>query len=82
MSGRQRAYWTMSSPLAPDYNIAMQQFTNIACTTTTNQHKDSPEDSMKSDAADLVKISSKSVVWSPHFARVSVKGPCHWRYDW
>ena len=57
MSGRQRAYWTMSSPLAPDYNIAMQQFTNIECTTTTNQHKDSPEDSMKGDAADLDKIS-------------------------
>ena len=51
MSGEQRASWTMSRPVAPDYNIAMQQFTNMSCT-TTNQHNDSPEESMKSDAAD------------------------------
>ena len=55
MSGKQRASWTMSRPVAPDYNIAMQQFTNMSCT-TTNQHKDSPEESMKSDAADLGKM--------------------------
>ena len=54
----------MSRPVAPDYNMAMQQFTNMSCT-TTNQHKDTPDESMKSDAADLDKISSKSLVWSP-----------------
>ena len=42
----------MSRPVAPDYNIAMQQLTNMSCT-TTNQHNDSSEESMKSDAADL-----------------------------
>ena len=55
MSGKQRAYWTMSRPVAPDYNIAMQQFTNMSCA-TTNQHNDSPEESMKSDAADPDKM--------------------------
>ena len=64
MSGKQRASWTMSRPVTPEYNIAMQQFTNLSCT-TTKQHKDSPEECMKSDAAYLDKISSKSVVSSP-----------------
>ena len=50
----------MSRPVTPEYNIAMHQFTNLSCT-TTKQHKDSPEECMKSDAADLDKISSKSV---------------------
>ena len=45
MSGKQMASWTMSRPVAPDYNIAMQQFTNMSCT-TTNQHQDSPEESI------------------------------------
>ena len=53
MSGKQRASGTMSRPVAPYYNIAMQQFTNMSC---TNQHKDSPKESMKSDAADLDKM--------------------------
>ena len=64
MSGMQRASWTMSRPVTPEYNIAMQQFTNLSCT-TTKQHNDSPQEYMKSDAADLDNISSKSVVWSP-----------------
>ena len=54
----------MSIPVTPEYNIAMQPFTNLSCT-TTKQHNDSPEECMKSDAADLDKISSKSVVSSP-----------------
>ena len=60
MSGKQTVSWTMSRPVAPDYNIAMQQFTNMSYT-TTNQHKDSPEESMKSDAADLDKM---QIFWS------------------
>ena len=62
MSGKQRASWTMSRPVAPDYNIAMQQFTNMSCT-TTNQHKDSPEESMKSDAADLDKMQAHAQIF-------------------
>ena len=63
MSGKQRASWTMSRPVATDYNIAMQQFTNISCT-TTNQHKDSPEEiSMKSDAADLDKMQAHAQIF-------------------
>ena len=42
----------MSRPVTPEYNIALQQFTNLSCT-TTKHHKDSPEGRMKSDAADL-----------------------------
>ena len=64
MSIKQRAYWTMSRPVAPEYNIAMQQFTNLSCA-TIKQHKDSPEESMNSEAANLDKIRYKSVVWSP-----------------
>ena len=59
MYGKPRAFWTMSRPVAPDYNIEMQQFTNMSCT-TTNQDKDSPEESMKSDAADLDKMQANA----------------------
>ena len=62
MSGKQRASWTMSRPVAPDYNSAMQQFTNMSCT-TPNQHKDSPEESMKSDAADLDKMQAHAQIF-------------------
>ena len=64
MSGKQRASGIMSRPVTPEYNIALQQFIDLSCT-TNKQHNDSPEECMKSDAADLDKTSSKSVVWSP-----------------
>ena len=64
LRGKQRASWTMTIPVAPEYNIAMQQLTNLSCT-TTKQHKGSPDESMKSYAADLDKVSSKTVVGSP-----------------
>ena len=64
MSGKQRASWTMSRPVALDYNIAMPQFTSMSCT-TTNQHKDSPEESMKSDDADLDKMQAHAqILWA------------------
>ena len=47
MSGKQIASLTKKRPVAPEYNIAMQQLTNLSCT-TTKQHKGSPDESMKS----------------------------------
>ncbi|KAJ8364405.1 hypothetical protein SKAU_G00132360 [Synaphobranchus kaupii] len=64
MSEKQRALWTMSRPITAEYNIAMQEFTNLSYT-TSEQHKDLTEARMKRDAADLEKISSKLAIWSP-----------------
>ena len=64
MSEKQRALWTMSRPITSEYNNAMQEFTNLSYK-TSEQHKDLTEARMKRDAADLEKISSKLVVWSP-----------------
>ena len=55
MSGKQRSPWTMSRPGTPEYNIAMQQFTNLSCT-TTKLHKDSPREGWK--ATRLIGIRS------------------------
>ena len=65
MYEKQRNPWTMSRPVTSENNIAMQQFTNLSYTTTTKQHKDSPEARMKRDVIDLEKISSKPVMLSP-----------------
>nr|XP_006818341.1 PREDICTED: peptidyl-glycine alpha-amidating monooxygenase B-like [Saccoglossus kowalevskii] len=54
----------MSSPITSEYNIAMQEFTNLSYT-TSEQHKDLTEARMKRDTADLEKISSKLAVCSP-----------------
>ena len=79
MYGKQRASWTMSRPVAPDYNIAMQQFTNMSCT-TTNQHKDLPEESMKSDAADLDKMQAHAhIFWAA--LTLSLGRSCKWCND-
>ena len=47
-------------PITSEYNITMQEFTNLSYT-TSEQHKDSTEEKMKRDAADLEEISSKLV---------------------
>ena len=64
MTDNQRALWTMSKGITSEYNTAMQEFTNQTYT-TSEQRKDSMEARMKRDAADLEKISSKLVIWSP-----------------
>lgn len=51
MTEKQRALWTMSMPITSEYNIAMQEFTNLSYT-TSEQHKDLTNARMKSDAAD------------------------------
>lgn len=39
MSAEQRALWTMSTPISAEYNYVMQEFTELAYT-TSEQHKD------------------------------------------
>ena len=58
------ARWSMSSPITSEYNVAMQEFTNISYT-TTEQHKESTEARKKGDAVDLEEINSKLEAWSP-----------------
>ncbi len=72
MSEQQRALWTMSRPVTSEYNIAMQEFTNLSYT-TSEQHKDLTEARMKRDAADVEKISSKLVGWSPFLPDPSLR---------
>ena len=64
MSEEQRAIWTMSRPITSEYNIAMQEFTNLSYS-ISEQHKDLTEARMKRDATDLEEISAKLVAWSP-----------------
>ena len=54
----------MSRPITSEYNVAMQEFTNLSYT-TTEQHKDSTEARTKRDAVDLEEINSKLEAWSP-----------------
>ena len=58
------ALGTMSRPITSEYNVAMQEFTNLSCT-TTEQHKESTEASKKRDAVDLEEINSKLEAWPP-----------------
>ena len=46
--------WTLSAPVTSDYNIAMQDFTNLPYTTNP-QYKDSIEACIKRDTSDLEK---------------------------
>ena len=64
MSERQIALWTMSRPITSEYNVAMQEFTNLSYT-TNEQHKESTEARKKRDAVDLEEINSKPEAWSP-----------------
>ena len=52
MTEDMRNLWTLSAPVTSEYNIAMQDFTNLTYTTSP-QHKDSTEARIKRDASDL-----------------------------
>ena len=58
------AIWAMSIPITSEYNVAMQEFTNLSYT-TTEQHKESSEARKKREAVDLEEINSKLETWSP-----------------
>jgi len=64
MSEQQTAVWTMSSVISAEYNIAMQEFTDLSYA-TSEQHKDMTEAGMKRDHDDLEKISTKLLQCSP-----------------
>jgi len=64
MSEQQTAVWTMSSPISAEYNIAMQEFTDLSYT-TSEQHKDLTEARMKRDLGDIEKIGTKLAECSP-----------------
>ena len=54
----------MSTPITSEYNVAMQELTNLSYT-TTEQHKESTEARKKREAVDLEEINSKLETWSP-----------------
>ena len=54
----------MSSVISAEYNIAMQEFTDLSYA-TSEQHKDMTEARMKRDHSDLEKISTKRSPFSP-----------------
>ena len=54
----------MSRPITSEYNVAMQEFTNLSYT-TTEQHKESTEARKKRDVVDLEEINSKLEACSP-----------------
>ena len=64
MTEDMRNIWTLSAPVTSEYNIAMQDFTNLTYTTSP-QHKDSTEARIKRDASDLEKIRIKLAAYSP-----------------
>ena len=58
MTEDMRNIWTLSAPVTSEYNIAMQDLTNLTYTTSP-QRKDSNEARIKTDASDLEKIRIK-----------------------
>ena len=54
----------MSSPISAEYNIPMQEFTDLSYS-TSEQQKDMTEARMKRDLGDLEKISTKLAGCSP-----------------
>ena len=64
MTEDMRNLWTLSAPATSEYNIAMQDFTNLTFTTSAQQ-KDSTEARIKKNASDLEKIRTKLEACSP-----------------
>lgn len=64
MTEEQRALWTMSTPITSEYNYAMQEFTELAYT-TSEQHKEGTQSRIKRDASDLLKLKTKLASCSP-----------------
>ncbi|KAG1659992.1 Ester hydrolase C11orf54 [Nymphon striatum] len=64
MTEEQRALWTMSAPIMSECNIAMQEFNDLAYT-TSEQHKDLTGARIERDVSDLLKISAKMTSCSP-----------------
>jgi hypothetical protein len=54
----------MSTPIVPEFNIAMQEFGDLAYT-TNEQHKDWTGARIEREAIDPLKISVKIISYSP-----------------
>ena len=67
----------MSRPITSEYNVAMQEFTNLSYT-KTEQHKESTEARKKRDVVDLEEINSKLEACT-FLARSFIEERCHWR---
>ncbi|KAH3852474.1 hypothetical protein DPMN_094984 [Dreissena polymorpha] len=59
--------WTLSAPVTSEYNSAMQDYTDLAYSTSP-QHKESTEACIKRDAFDLEKMHTKVTTCSPYTA--------------
>ena len=64
MTEEQRALWTMSTPITSEYNYAMQEYTDLAYT-TSEQHKEATQSRIKRDATDLLKLKTKLANYPP-----------------
>ncbi|KAG1696934.1 Alpha-N-acetylgalactosaminidase [Nymphon striatum] len=64
MTEEQRALWTMSAPIMSECNIAVQEFNDLAYT-TSEQHKNLTGARIERDVSDLLKISAKMTSCSP-----------------
>jgi hypothetical protein len=64
MTEGQRVLWTASAPAMSEYNAAMQDFNDVAYT-TSEQHKECTTARMDRDASELLKIRTKLSLCSP-----------------
>ena len=64
MTEDMRNLWNISASVTSEYNIAMQDFTNLTYTTSP-QHRDSTEARIKRDTCDVEKIRIKLAACSP-----------------
>ena len=67
MTEEMQNLWTLSAPVTSEYNSAMQDYTDLAYTTSP-QHKESTEVHIKRDASDLEKMHTKITTCSPYTA--------------
>ncbi|KAH3833678.1 hypothetical protein DPMN_106991 [Dreissena polymorpha] len=64
MTEKMQNLWTLSAPVTSEYNSTMQDFTDLAYTTSP-QHKESTEARIKRDASDLEKMHTKITLAHP-----------------
>ena len=64
MSEEMRTQWTLSMPITAEYNYAMQNFCNLAHT-TSGQHKEASDARVKRDHADQEQLHAKLSTHNP-----------------
>ena len=71
------ALWTMSTPIALEYNNAMQEFNDLNYT-TSEQHRESSEAWMNRDHSDLEEIKGKASHLHTILSRHISEKQCNW----